>query len=225
MSALNVTALAQKLDLFLLRPDITDADLAKLCWEAKQYHLGAITVPSAAVKFCAEQLAGSDTQICAAIGFPLGQSSVAAKAFEGSQAIHDGATTVDFFLNLGNVKSGRMCDVVNELTTLVKASQDHPVKITLETCYLTDQEKKALCEAAIQSGATLVKTSTGLAQGATLPDVLLLISIAQGEIQVEAAGEIRTLDQALAFLDAGAAYIGTKEAIAILQEAEEVLPA
>ena len=178
------------------------------------------------VSFCAAQLRGSPVGVCAAVSLPLGQSTTATKVYEAHEAVANGAAEIDFVINVGALKSGRHTYVRDEIIAVVQACEGRTSKIILETCYLTDAEKQAVCIMAIDAGATFVKTSTGMASaGATIPDVLLMSAVSGGRIQVKAAGGIRTLDQVLAFVDAGCTRIGTSRAAAILEEAALALPA
>lgn len=222
---LTLAALAGMIDHTLLRADATEADLARHCQQALEHRFATVVVSSASAAFCALRLEGSDVGLCAAVSFPLGQTSREVKVYEATYAIENGATEIDFVINIGTLKSGRMCYVADEIKLVVQACGERISKVVLETHYLSDREKQAVCEMAIDAGAAYVKTSTGMGPGGvTLPDALLLKSLAKGRIKVEAAGGIRTLDQALSYIDAGCERIGTSHAIAIMAEAVEVLP-
>jgi len=224
-SMLTAVSLARMIDDTLLRPDATETDLAQHCSHAAERGVATVAVNPAWVSFCAAQLHGSATAVCAAISLPLGQSTTATKVYETHEALADGASEIDFVINVGALKSGKSSYVGDEIAAIVQACEGRPSKVILETCYLTDAEKAAVCLMAIEAGATFVKTSTGMAAaGATIPDVLLMSAISAGRIQVKAAGGIRTLDQVLAFIDAGCTRIGTSRAEAILDEAVLVLP-
>jgi len=223
-SSLTVSELAATIDHTLLRADVTDAMLAGHCREAAEKGFASVAVSTASVKRCASVLSGTDVAVCAAVGFPYGQTPTQVKVFEAQQAISDGAGEIDFVINIGALKSGRLEDVAQELELVVDACEDKVSKVILETCYLSDEEKQQACLMAIDAGATYVKTSTGTGpSGATLPDVYLLRSLSHDRIQVKAAGGIRTLEQALAFLDAGCERIGTSSGLAIIAEAGDVL--
>jgi len=223
---LTVRDLAAMIDYSLLRPDATDTMLREHCRRAVELGCGVVAVNSVAVPVCAAALKGSEVKICAAVGFPWGQTHPEVKVLEAERAIREGAQEIDFVINIGWLKSGRLLDVANEIREMVQACEGRTCKVILETCYLTDHEKREVVQMAIAAGADFVKTSTGLGPGgATLPDVLLMRSIAQGRIAIKAAGGIRTVDQALAYIDAGATRIGTSQAPSLLAEAREVLPA
>ena len=224
-SALTVASLARMIDDTLLRPDATETDMARHCAGAAQRGVATVAINPAWVSFCAAQLRGTTTGVCAAISLPLGQSTTPAKVYETREAVANGAAEIDFVINVGALKSGNNAYVADEIAAIVEACKGRPSKVILETCYLTDGEKQSVCLMAIEAGATFVKTSTGMAAaGATLPDVLLMQAVSAGRIQVKAAGGIRTLDQALAYIDAGCTRIGTSRAAAILEEAAMVLP-
>lgn len=217
--------LASLIDHTLLRPDATERDLARHCQEAQRYGFATVAINSAPTAFCAARLAGSDTGICAAVGFPSGQMTTAAKVFEATDAIKNGATEIDFVINIGALKSGHSQYVENEIGVIVQACEGVTTKVILETCYLTDAEKRAVLKMAIDAGATFVKTSTGRGPaGANLPDVIMLRSLGRHDIKVKAAGGIATLDEVLGYIDAGADRIGTSRALEIMAEAAEVLP-
>ncbi|MBC7236937.1 MAG: deoxyribose-phosphate aldolase [Chloroflexi bacterium] len=217
-------ALAKMIDHTLIRADVTQRDLGVHCEEALRYGFAAVAVSPSAVRYCAEQLAGSMVGISALVAFPLGQATMSAKIFEAQEALENGATEIEFVVNIGAVKDGNMCYAASEIRSVVQACGDRPCKVILETGYLTDIEKKALLEMSLDAGATFVRTATGLGpKGATMPDVLLLRSLSQGRINIEAAGGIRTLDEVLGYLDAGCERIGTDHAVSIMREAAEAL--
>ncbi|HHX65380.1 MAG TPA: deoxyribose-phosphate aldolase [Chloroflexi bacterium] len=222
---LTVASLAAMIDHSLLRADATDADFDRLCREAVEYGFATVAVNTAPVAYCAKKLNGTGVGVCAAVSFPLGQSPTATKIYEARQAIDEGATEIDFVLNIGRLKSGHLCEVGGEIEAVVKACSGVTTKVILEMAYLTDDEKRLACELAIRAGADFVKTSTGMGPGgATLPDVLLLKSLARGRAKVKAAGGIRNLDQAIAFVDSGVDRLGTSRAVEIITEARDVLP-
>lgn len=226
MSSLTQSSLAAMIDFALLDPAVSEARLEQHCQQAIENGFAAVAINSAAVAFCAERLRGSSVGICAAVSFPLGQTTTAVKVFEAQRAIEEGATEIDFVINLGLLKSGRVHELEFEIARVVEACGDAVSKVILETGYLTDGEKVAVTEMAISAGATFVKTATGRGpKGATLPDVLLLSRVAEKRIQVKAAGSIRSLNEVLAFIDAGATRIGTSRALEIMADAREVLPA
>jgi len=225
-TSLTVSSLARMIDHTLLDPAVTEASLDRHCQEAAEQGFATVAINSAPVAYCARRLQGTSVGVCAAVSFPLGQTVTAVKVYEAQRAVEQGATEIDFVINLGLLKSGRVHELEEEIAAVVAACGDVTSKVILETCYLSDGEKVAVTEMAISAGASFVKTSTGRGpRGATLPDVLLLAQVAKGRIRVKAAGGIRTLDEVLSYLDAGATRIGTSQALAILADAREVLPA
>jgi len=224
---LTVSGLAGHIDHSYLKPDATESDLARICDEAVQWRFAAVAVNSGQVTLCAKRLEGSDVSLSGAVGFPLGQVDTAVKVFEAERAVDQGATEIDFCINVGQLKSGRTLYVEHEINELAAVCRDRALcKVILETCYLSDDEKRQVIRMAVEAGADFVKTSTGMGPGgATMPDVLLMRSLARGQCQIKAAGGIRTLDQALAFIDAGASRLGTSHSVAIMESAKQVLPA
>ena len=221
---ITLTSLAKMLDHMLLRPDAVADDLDQHCEQALELGFASVVVNTSWVRLCAKHVQGSSVGICAAVGFPLGQAPGRVKVYEAAIAVEDGATEIEFVINVGMVKGGYLCEAASEIEAVTKAGGKCPVKAVLETCYLSDREKQAVCEMAIQSGAAYVTTSTGMGPGgATLPDLLMLKSLARDQIKVKAAGGIHTLDQALAYLDAGAERVGSCRSLAIMTEAGDVL--
>jgi deoxyribose-phosphate aldolase len=223
---LTAARLAGMIDHSLLRANVTETELAQCCREAAENGFATVAINTAPVGFCAAQLRGTTVGICAAVGFPLGQMPTEVKVFEAAHAVEQGATEIDFVINIGLLKSGRMCELGNELLLVARACGGRITQGILEPCYLTAEEKGLVCDMAVQAGINFVKTSTGMGpKGATIPDVLLMKSRVIGRARVKAAGGIRTLDQALAMIDAGAERIGTSQGLAIMAEARDVLPA
>ena len=223
---LTVSGLAGCIDHSFLRADATEAALARICDEAIEWGFAAVAVNTGPVVFCAQRLEGTGVGLSGAVGFPLGQVETAVKVFEAQRAIDQGANEIDFVINVGQLKSGRSLYVEHEINEMVAACRDKALtKVILETCYLNDEEKRQVIRMAIEAGADFVKTSTGMGvSGATMPDVLLMRSLARGQIAIKAAGGIRTLDQALAYIDAGATRLGTSRGVALMQSALQVLP-
>lgn len=215
--------LARFIDHTLLSPTATLHDIERLCAEARQYGFAAVCVNPAYVPPASKALQGCEVKVCTVIGFPLGASSTAAKVAEAAAALQDGATELDVVLNLGWLKSGLTRAVLDDLRAVVQtARQIRPpalVKVILETCYLTREEKILACELAVQAGADFVKTSTGLGSGGATPeDVQLLRRHIPPHAGVKASGGIKTADQALAMLQAGATRLGTSSSLAIMQQ-------
>ncbi|WP_322173684.1 deoxyribose-phosphate aldolase [Acutalibacter caecimuris] len=223
---MNKKQFAQMLDHTLLKPAVTLEDLRQHCETAVKYQFKSVAINSAVVAFCKEMLGDTDVLCDATIGFPLGQCSVATKVFETKDAIDNGAREIDYVVNLVKLKSGHWDFIEEEMRRIVATCNTHQVtsKVIFETCYLTDDEKKHLCEIACRIRPAFVKTSTGFGisipgkvSGATLEDVQLMKHCVGNEVLVKASGGIRTTQQALAMIKAGASRIGTSCGVAILE--------
>ena len=215
-------ALAKYIDHTLLKPDATEAQIEKLCAEAREYGFASVCVNSCYASLAARLLAGSDVAVCCVIGFPLGAATTAAKAFEAADAAQNGATEIDMVINVGAAKDGRWDDVEADIAGVAAAIEGKALlKVIIETCLLTDGEKIEACRAAVRAGADFVKTSTGFSKaGANAADVALMRKTVGPEIGVKAAGGIRTCADAMKMIEAGASRIGASAGIAILAEAE-----
>lgn len=217
---LSVEALAGMIDHTFLKPYGTEENIEKLCAEAREYGFAMVAINPAEVTTCVELLKGSKVRTGAAIGFPLGQTTVECKAFETRDAIAKGATEIDTVINIRALQKGKLDIVKQELEDMVSICRPVGVicKVILETCYLTDKEKETVCLIAKEAGVDFVKTSTGFGTaGATVHDVELMRRVVGPEIGVKAAGGIRDLDTALAMIKAGATRIGTSSGIAIVE--------
>lgn len=201
-----------------------DADLGKvekLCNEAKEYDFASVCVNSCWVKKCAELLKGTDVNVCTVVGFPLGAMSSDAKAFEAKKAIEDGATEIDMVLNVGYIKSGMLKEAEEDIKTVKNACGKVLLKVILETCLLTDEEKVTACKLAESAGADYVKTSTGFSKGgATVEDVKLMRATVGDRLGVKASGGIRDAATAEAMIKAGASRLGCSSGIAIMNGAK-----
>ncbi len=208
------------IDHTMLKADATRADIEKLCQEAKQHEFASVCVNTCFVPLAAELLEGSEVKVCCVVGFPLGAMSTPAKAFEAQWAVEHGAQEVDMVLNVGAMISGEEEIVLRDIEAVVQAA--HPkaiVKVILENCLLNDEQKIRACKLCVQAGAEFVKTSTGFSSGgATVEDVALMKRAVDGRAKVKAAGGIRTRQQALAMIEAGADRIGASAGIAICTE-------
>lgn len=208
------------IDHTMLKADATRADIEKLCQEAKQHEFASVCVNTCFVPLAAELLRGSEVKVCCVVGFPLGAMSTPAKAFEAQWAVEHGAQEVDMVLNVGAMISGEEEIVLRDIEAVVQAA--HPkaiVKVILENCLLNDEQKIRACKLCVQAGAEFVKTSTGFSNGgATVEDVALMKRAVDGRAKVKAAGGIRTRQQALAMIEAGADRIGASAGIAICTE-------
>ena len=218
MTAWTRSRLAACIDHTLLKPDATDDQIRALCAEAATAGFASACVNPCHVPLVAACLAGSPVKTCAVVGFPLGASASRTKAAEAALAVEQGAAEVDMVLNVGWLKSGRSADVAADIRAVVRASAGALVKVILECCFLTDEEKRDACRLAVAAGAHFVKTSTGFGSGgATAADVRLMREAVGPEIGVKASGGIRTLADALAMLEAGASRIGASSGLQILK--------
>ncbi len=220
-SKLTPQSLAAMIDHTFLKPYGTPQDVQKICQEARHYQFAMVAINPAEVLHCVRLLEGCPVGVGAAIGFPLGQSTSEVKAFETQDAIQKGASEIDMVINLRALQSGEIELVRREITSMVKACQKARVisKVILETCYLTEPQKRLVCRMAREEGADFVKTSTGFGPaGATVADVRLMRAAVGPEMGVKAAGSIRDLATALAMISAGATRIGSSASVAIIEE-------
>ena len=203
----------------LLKPTATGHEIEKLCREAIEHQFYGVCVSSYWLPLVGQLLRGSSVKIVSVAGFPLGTSATEVKCCEVEYAFSNGADEVDFVLNIGKLKSGDYSAIKKEFDALVTTAPQRSLKVILETCLLTQQEKQRACEIARDSGIAFVKTSTGFSTGgATLEDVQLMRKIVNGHSGVKASGGIRDRDTALAFLNAGADRLGTSSGVAIISE-------
>lgn len=210
--------LAPLLDHTLLKAGATSAEIIALCAEARTHGFASVCVNPAWVPLAASRLAGSPVRVCTVVGFPLGATSLAAKAFEAEQALRDGATEVDMVLDLGAAREGDWARVQSDFRG-VRAAVPQPavLKVILETCLLDDAQKRRACALAAEEGLDFVKTSTGFSTGgATAADVALMRGVVGESVGVKASGGIRTFDQALAMVQAGATRLGVSASLAII---------
>jgi deoxyribose-phosphate aldolase len=217
--------MAAMIDHTFLKPFGTAADIEKLCAEACEFGFAMVAIHPAEVERCVKLLAGSGVRTGAAIGFPLGQNTVAVKEYETRDAIARGAGEIDMVINIRALQGGAGEVVRAEIAAMVRACRPAGVigKVILETCYLTGEQKREVCRIALGEGADFVKTSTGFGTtGATVDDVRLMRAAVGAGMGVKAAGGVRTLDAALAMIEAGANRIGTSSGVAIVQELIEL---
>ena len=213
--------LASYIDHTLLKADATEAQITRLCEEAREHRFASVCVNPRWVALCAQLLAGSGVRVCTVIGFPLGASSSAIKAAETRQAVADGADELDMVISVGDLKAGNYEFVRTDIRGVVKAAEGRTVKVSIEACLLTDEEKSLACKLAMAAGADFVKTSTGFSTGgATVADVKLMRAAVGPNFGVKAAGGIRTRQDALAMIEAGANRIGASAGIAICTESD-----
>jgi len=211
--------IAKVIDSTILRPDTSPQDIDKLCKEAREYGFFGVCVPPYYVPRARKLLQGSQIKVIGPAGFPLGYSPTRAKLTEVRKLLEAGAQEIDMVINIAALKAGDWEQVLREMKGAVRQSRKACFKMIIEACYLTQEEKIRACELVIKSGAHFVKTSTGFGpSGATVEDVKLLASVAQGKIGVKAAGGIRDLKTLKAMIEAGATRIGTSSAAAIMKE-------
>ena len=213
--------LAQMVDHTQLRAYAVKEDFEKLCKEAADYGFKMVAINSYPVELCSKLLKGTGVHVGAAIGFPLGQTTIENKVHETKQAIENGSDEIDYVINIGKLKEKDYDYIEREMTEIVKACREKNIlsKVIFENCYLTDDEKIKVSEIAAKVKPDFIKTSTGFGTGgATLEDVKLMKSIVKDEVKVKAAGGIRDLDTFLAMVEAGAERIGTSAGIEIMNE-------
>lgn len=221
ISTLTAEKLAKMIDQTLLKQYVTMDDLKEHCETAKKYGFKTVAINNAPVPFCKKVLEDSDVLCDAAVSFPLGQCTIETKVFETKDVIEKGAGEVDYVVNLVELKSGNWDYVEEEMRQIVAVCKENNItsKVIFENCFLTDDEKKKLCEIALRVKPTFIKTSTGFGTGgATVEDVKLMKSCVGDEILIKAAGGIRDAKTALAMIEAGASRIGTSAGVKIIEE-------
>lgn len=198
------------IDNTLLKPEATAQEIKALCKEAKEYDFMSCCINPHYVSLVKEELKGSDVKVCTVIGFPLGQNTTETKVFETKKAIEDGADEIDMVINVGALKDHKDDFVENEIREIKKACGDHILKVIIETCLLTEEEKIRACLLSKNAKADFVKTSTGFSKGgATVEDIALMRKTVGNEMGVKASGGVRTHEDMLKMVEAGAARIGT----------------
>lgn len=210
--------IASYIDHTLLAADATQEKIQKLCEEAKTWHFASVCVNTCWTKYCANQLKDTGVNVCVVVGFPLGAMCTKAKAYETKCAIEDGATEVDMVINVGFLKEGKDDLVEEDIREVKKACKDKHLKVIIEACLLSDEEKVRACQIAVKAGADFVKTSTGFSKwGAKEEDVSLMRKTVGDSVGVKAAGGIRTYEDAVKMITAGANRLGCSAGIAIVQ--------
>lgn len=216
---MDLKELLGMIDHTLLSPIARDEEIEKLCEECIRYGFAAACVNPYNVRKAAEILKGTGIGVSSAVGFPLGATKTGIKVHEAVESVRDGATEIDMVINIGALKDRKLSLVEKEIEEVVR-NTGVPVKVILETCYLTDEEKATVCRMAMNAGASFVKTSTGFGPGgATIEDIRLMRKIVGNRIGVKAAGGIRTLSDLIAMVEAGANRIGTSSGAKIAEEA------
>ena len=209
------------IDHTLLKADATKEQITKLCNEAKEHDFASVCVNTCYVPLCKELLKDSDVKVCCVVGFPLGAMDTASKAFEAKTAVSNGAGEVDMVINIGALKDKDYDYVTKDIEAVVNAAKPSIVKVIIETCLLTDEEKVEACKCAMKANAEFVKTSTGFStSGATLQDVALMRKTVGTVCKVKAAGGIRSYEDAIKMIDAGADRLGCSAGIKIVEGAK-----
>ena len=201
-----------------LKQDAQEADIIKLCDEAKEHHFASVCVNPNYVSLCKERLAGSDVKVCTVIGFPLGQTTTTAKIDETKDAIFEGADEIDMVINVSWIKDKHYDKVLYEIQRLKRYCHDRILKVILETCLLSDEEIVKACEIAKEAGADFVKTSTGFSKGgATVHAVELMRKTVGSDMGVKASGGIKTKEDMIKMVEAGASRIGTSSGVELVK--------
>ncbi|WP_212692941.1 deoxyribose-phosphate aldolase [Vallitalea guaymasensis] len=212
--------LSKYIDHTILKPNASEEDVKRICDEAEKYNFASVCINPSYVKYVAESLKETDVMTCTVIGFPLGATPKEVKAFETVNAIENGADEVDMVINIGYLKSKKYKEVEEDIEAVVNAAKGKAhVKVIIETCLLTDDEKIKACELSVKAGADFVKTSTGFSTGgATLEDVRLMKETVGDKAKVKASGGVRDYETAVAMIEAGADRIGTSSGVAFVSE-------
>ena len=209
--------LNQYIDHTVLKANAVDADIRQLCAEARAHQFFSVCVNSAWVPTAHTLLAGSAVKVCAVVSFPLGAMTPAAKVFEATQAVADGADEIDMVINVGWLKDGKDDAVREEIRAIKTAIGTNVLKVIIETCYLSDAEKVRACKLSVAAGADFVKTSTGFGTGgATVEDVQLMLDTVQGKAKVKASGGVRDAEAAKKYIEMGVMRLGTSNGIKIV---------
>ncbi|GAB1304451.1 MULTISPECIES: deoxyribose-phosphate aldolase [Bacillus] len=211
--------IAKLIDHTALKPDTSKAAIMQLLEEAKTYQFASVCVNPTWVSLAAKELEGTGVDVCTVIGFPLGANTTAVKAFETKDAIENGATEVDMVINISALKDGEYDAVEQDIRAVVDAAKGKAlVKVIIETCLLTDEEKVQACELSVKAGADFVKTSTGFSTGgATAEDIALMRKTVGPDIGVKASGGVRTKEDVEAMTAAGATRIGASAGVSIIK--------
>ena len=209
------------IDHTLLKPEATKEQITKLCQEARQYDFASVCVNTCYVPLAKQLLAGSDVKVCCVVGFPLGAMDTVSKAFEAKTAVENGAQEVDMVINIGALKDKDYDYVTKDIAAVVEASKPAIVKVIIEACLLTDEEKVEACKCSMNAKAEFVKTSTGFStHGATPEDIALMKKTVGDVCKVKAAGGVRSYDDAMKMIEAGADRLGCSAGIKVMEEAK-----
>jgi deoxyribose-phosphate aldolase len=214
--------IAKLIDHTKLNPDATFDDIHKLCDEAKNYGFCSVCVNPFYVNYAKDLLKGTDIKVAVVVGFPLGATTTSVKVLETEEAVNNGADEIDMVLNIGALKSKKYDLVYEDIKEVVEKAGDKTVKVIIETCLLTEDEKIIACSIAKAAGAGFVKTSTGFSTGgATEEDVKLMRKIVGDNVGVKASGGVRTYEDAIKMIEAGANRIGASKGVEIIEEARK----
>ncbi|WP_081211061.1 deoxyribose-phosphate aldolase [Salegentibacter sediminis] len=209
--------LNQYIDHTLLKPTATPSEIKKLCTEAVQHQFYAVCVNGCYVETAKKAVENSEVKIAAVIGFPLGASTTASKVFEAENCIEKGADEIDMVINIGMLKSGNLKFVEEEIGAIKKAIGDKVLKVIIETCFLTDEEKTLACRAALNAKADFVKTSTGFGSGgATTEDIEIMKDVVGDKLQIKASGGIKDTKTAQKYIKLGVSRLGTSSGVALI---------
>lgn len=217
---MEVKEILRKCDHTLLSQTATWAEIKAICDDGMKYHTASVCIPASYVKQ-AKEYVGDKLPICTVIGFPNGYDTTKAKCFEATDAVENGADEVDMVINIGMLKDGRDDEVLAEINAIKAACAGHPLKVIIETCLLTEEEKIRMCDIVSQSDADFIKTSTGFSTaGATFDDVALMKAHMKPGKGIKAAGGIASLDDAYKFIDLGATRLGTSRIVKLVKNEE-----
>lgn len=217
---MELNEILSKVDHTLLAQTATWEEIRAICDDGMKYHTASVCIPASYVKQAAEYVDGK-LAICTVIGFPNGYSTTASKCFEATDAVHNGAEEVDMVINIGWVKDQRWDDLLEEIKAVKQHCEGRLLKVIIETCLLTDEEKIKMCEIVSDSGADYIKTSTGFSTaGATFHDVELFAKHVKPGIKIKAAGGISSLEDAEKFIELGASRLGTSRVVKIVKKLE-----
>ena len=217
---MNTAEILKHVDHTLLKPIATWEDIQKICDESIEYNTASICIPSCYISRINEKY-GDKVNICTVVGFPLGYSTTEAKVLEAKQAIENGANEIDMVINISDVKNGDYDKVTAEIKALKEAVGDKILKVIIETCYLTEEEKIAMCKSVTDAGANYIKTSTGFGTGgATIEDIKLFKQHIGPNVKMKAAGGVKTIADLEMFINEGCDRIGTSSAVNMLKGEE-----
>jgi len=216
---MDIESIAPFIDQTILHPDTTMADIERFVREAADYPFASLCLPPSWLSLAAQLIRGSGTRLTSVVGFPLGFQCGTVKLFEAEEIVTAGGHEIDMVMNIGAFKSGAHRIVAEEIEAIVKVCSGATIKVIIECCLLSTNEKRTACHIIAESGAHFVKSSTGFSTGgATVEDIALLKEAAAGRIQVKASGGIKNLDSAIAMIEAGASRIGTSAGVNIAAE-------